>query len=269
MEAWRKELYHHGIKGQKWGVRRFQNKDGSYTPEGKQRYAQLKSEGARVVTKGTTFQRISTVKEKKTRGDRTYLSYKDADNDWYTEHMTDFRGGFNKVFKVNYKAAYDIYYPTHKKQVDEFISLYNDRPVKTLSEISRELGRRTAIASMQNPALSTVGKSYIEKYASNIFKNKIEAFMNNKQYEEAYQNFMAAYSEIPVTSLEYQKRLQKQGYNAIVDDNDTQYNTMFKGKPTDSLIVFNPKENLTITSSTKLTEKEYNEAKHRNKKRFG
>lgn len=28
------ELYHHGILGQKWGIRRFQNKDGSYTPQG-------------------------------------------------------------------------------------------------------------------------------------------------------------------------------------------------------------------------------------------
>ena len=32
------ELYHHGIKGQKWGVRRFQNKDGSLTNAGKKRY---------------------------------------------------------------------------------------------------------------------------------------------------------------------------------------------------------------------------------------
>ena len=31
------ELYHHGIKGQKWGVRRFQNKDGSLTLAGKNR----------------------------------------------------------------------------------------------------------------------------------------------------------------------------------------------------------------------------------------
>lgn len=32
------ELYHHGVKGQKWGVRRYQNKDGSLTPAGKKRY---------------------------------------------------------------------------------------------------------------------------------------------------------------------------------------------------------------------------------------
>lgn len=32
------ELYHHGIKGQKWGVRRYQNEDGTYTNEGKERY---------------------------------------------------------------------------------------------------------------------------------------------------------------------------------------------------------------------------------------
>lgn len=33
------ELYHHGILGQKWGVRRFQNTDGSLTPEGRKRYS--------------------------------------------------------------------------------------------------------------------------------------------------------------------------------------------------------------------------------------
>lgn len=32
------ELYHHGVKGQKWGVRRYQNEDGTLTEEGKQRY---------------------------------------------------------------------------------------------------------------------------------------------------------------------------------------------------------------------------------------
>lgn len=32
------EMYHHGILGQKWGIRRFQNSDGSLTSAGKRRY---------------------------------------------------------------------------------------------------------------------------------------------------------------------------------------------------------------------------------------
>ena len=33
-------LQHHGIKGQKWGIRRYQNKDGSLTPAGRKRQKQ-------------------------------------------------------------------------------------------------------------------------------------------------------------------------------------------------------------------------------------
>lgn len=33
-------LYHHGIPGQKWGVRRYQNEDGSLTNAGKRRYGE-------------------------------------------------------------------------------------------------------------------------------------------------------------------------------------------------------------------------------------
>lgn len=36
-------LVHHGIKGQKWGVRRYQNFDGSYTKAGLERYGQSKA----------------------------------------------------------------------------------------------------------------------------------------------------------------------------------------------------------------------------------
>lgn len=39
------ELYHHGIKGMKWGHRRYQNSDGSLTNAGRRRYNDMKYSG--------------------------------------------------------------------------------------------------------------------------------------------------------------------------------------------------------------------------------
>ena len=45
------ELYHHGIKGQRWGVRRFQNPDGTLTEAGKKRYGTVENFEARKTLK--------------------------------------------------------------------------------------------------------------------------------------------------------------------------------------------------------------------------
>jgi len=62
-------LTHHGIVGMKWGIRRFQNKDGSLTNAGKKRRAKLEAELGQL--KGKSNSDSDSTPRKKTVGEMT------------------------------------------------------------------------------------------------------------------------------------------------------------------------------------------------------
>lgn len=63
------ELTHWGVKGMKWGVRRYQNKDGSLTPAGKKRYdkemSKLKAEEKVIKNKRKTQEKLDKLDAKR------------------------------------------------------------------------------------------------------------------------------------------------------------------------------------------------------------
>jgi len=80
-------LYHHGIKGQKWGIRRFQNDDGTLTAEGKKRYGvESVSEMSKETLKQYQADRKAAAKEAiKDLKSKKLKAYSDIGSDYVTD----------------------------------------------------------------------------------------------------------------------------------------------------------------------------------------
>lgn len=93
------DLYHWGIKGMKWGVRRYQNADGTLTAAGKKRYSN--SENVRDISTDELRKRVNRLNNEQrymelTRSSSSGIS-KTADS---VERVSKTATDINKVYKV-------------------------------------------------------------------------------------------------------------------------------------------------------------------------
>ena len=77
MQTISNELYHHGVKGQRWGIRRYQNKDGTLTPAGRKRADKLRNQYLKLTGK------------KQLRGDKSKQSSQTSEKSKSISEMSD------------------------------------------------------------------------------------------------------------------------------------------------------------------------------------
>lgn len=147
-------LYHWGIKGMKWGVRRYQNKDGSLTDAGKKRYDYEADKGGYDQTKadGTRFKQTKKGKTESISADP--YRYAKEDNE-------ALRGVLNESRNLT----------TSLKGVNEasIRRAKNNRPKMDLSNMSdkemRDQINRAMLERQYNdmfaPQKSTKGREYV------------------------------------------------------------------------------------------------------------
>lgn len=145
-------LMHHGIKGQKWGVRRYQNKDGSLTALGKARrnrpldvnsmdrkefLSLIKSGQDFVAKKGTELYRSTTEQYEATRG-KKYVSVRKQDIATYEHFAQDLYG--KEVYNSTYGSTKNLKVAGLRTQAELFQKLYGERGTKPVSQMTeREL----------------------------------------------------------------------------------------------------------------------------------
>lgn len=188
-------LSHYGIKGMKWGVRRYQNSDGTLTSAGKKRY----SEEDIIIEKGSEVHRIVprqwSEREKSLSG-HAYASYKKEDTERYRKFARMFGDGNNYV-DMTFKAKDVIVSPLRKKRVDEFIKLIDSDP-----EVKKAMIKATRTPLLFMP------------------KRRLDQLDDPKKAEKAYEKF--SYLLVSKRELRdpYFKRLEDAGYSMVIDDAD-------------------------------------------------
>ena len=103
------ELYHHGIKGQRWGVRRYQNEDGTLTPAGQKRKEKLELKQQRKSEKEELRQRLRGVDPELAKNRQTRRVAYDYHNLTDRQFMAKYQTTKKRFLKRYIKTKGDTY----------------------------------------------------------------------------------------------------------------------------------------------------------------
>ena len=216
------ELQHHGIKGQKWGVRRFQNPDGSWTAAGRERYGKgvdprLSLGGAATkayngtLKRGTKIYRITNNKNDTTYDNKKYVSLSKEDHKKWQNYIGDaYKRGGGEAYNVEYKTTKELKIADYQEVGKIFMEKMQDNMAKT---------------KMINDT----------KYAANQF---------NYTSDDAYDMLSLNFAMQTETGKMFVQELMKKGYHGVQDRHG-------QNTSENPVIIFDPDKNLKRTKVSK------------------
>lgn len=193
------ELYHYGIIGMKWGVRRYQNKDGTLTSEGRKRLGLDKYDREHnsdtVVKKGTKVSRvvstdrydeytdpelggsveagkkyIDNILSRENSYERKYVSIDGVKNsgrangkEYYTSWFTEEGYSPNYARVATYKLKKDAKVASGKQVVDALIEEVGSKKLTELLKNNKTIKSLTLDYTRDQELFNKINKRFIDK----------------------------------------------------------------------------------------------------------
>jgi hypothetical protein len=213
------ELYHHGILGQRWGIRRYQNKDGTLTEEGKARLRENKSyddfrknhynSGDIYLKKGTKVSQVATIGRQKSSKKLDKYNQKLVDAQTNARFKNVYADGTRLTNKHNgvehevldrflnyhssssyinnYKLKDNLQVASGKKVLEEVLKYMENKPSNLLSDFLSEKNVRTGLdndpVNPKNRFDWDLVKSLRNEYR---FDSETYDAVNSRLYEKGY-----------------------------------------------------------------------------------
>lgn len=199
-------LSHHGIIGQQWGIRRFQNKDGSLTPEGKERYRNgNKSDGPTGAIDPVTAYYVAEFSATALfcLGSYVYAKIKKNKNhkDWKAQNdalSEDYISDFSTIKEFSEKDKPKKIVGNHSRE-DDMVAInptYN-QPIKgnssncVLCSVAYDFRRRGYDVTAK---LCTTGM-YTDKVIKDMYEDAKEDKVGGRNWTAVYKNCEKKYPE--------------------------------------------------------------------------
>lgn len=223
----------------KWGIRRFQNEDGSLTAEGRKRYGEDRykdyGDGRIEIEKGAQLQRILMDKNSRTDlHDVTYASITKRDNNQYMSLLG--RPGESRVLKLT--ANTKLKSPSSDEAASIFFRLIRDNP-KLMKEY------RDAIAVQDEDKFKRDMDSIIKGNMSKETKPGRDLY----EYYYNVNYMMVADDHMSNAKQAFFKELKSKGYNMIRDD----YDWYSSGGMASSVVLLDASSTVNITTNQLVT----------------
>lgn len=161
------EIYHHGIPGMKWGIRRYQNKDGSLTPAGRKRAAKLENKYNKL-----TGKKIGN----------------DSNSSKTNTRMTneELREKTNRLRLENeYAREISNYQSLHPQKISKGKAFINSVKKDIIIPAAKDIGKKAVTNALEDLVLGSNKK----KNSSEDIANLAKEYENRKKIEEGMKYF--------------------------------------------------------------------------------